>query len=353
MEIKGNSRFAAGVVGLILAGGVHAQGASVTLYGLVDTGVEYLSHAGPGGSGSQYRLSSGNVAGSRWGLRGKEDLGNGLSGLFVLEGGILSDTGMTGQGGRLFGRQAYVGLEGKWGRVSLGRHINTLFDVFVPFDPLRYATYGVTAQDAQFANRVDNSVKYTGNFGNLTVIGLYSAGYDSTIANGGEVPGSVRIGQELGGAASYTMGNLGVAVSYDQRRGITVATQGNIERRYAAGLLWSTGPFSAMAGYRFLQGTIAAPTLRSSLYWIGGSYKIQPALTLAAGVYRNDQRQSSNGAMSYALSAIYAVSKRTEVYLNAAFMDNRGTSTSGVALGGSVAPGVNQTGVVGGVKHIF
>lgn len=336
-----------------ITGSAHAEDSSVTLYGLIDTGVEYLSHAGAGGSGALYRMSSGNTAGSRWGMRGKESLGNGLNAVFVLEGGMNSDTGTLAQGNRLFGRQAYVGLEGNWGKLTLGRQNNTLFDMFVPLDPLRYALYGVLAQDAQFVNRADNSIKYTGEFGNLTIVGLYSTGYDSTIANGGEVPGNIRVGQEIGAGASYTIGRLGVVVDFDQRRGTSIGTQGNVERRYATGLVWSSGPFTAMAGYRFLQGTLGAPEVRNGLYWIGGSYSFQPAFKLAAGVFRSDQRHSPNGATSYAVSATYAFSKRTELYLNAAYMANRGASTLGVGFGGAVAPGVSQTGVVAGIKHIF
>lgn len=72
-----------------------------------------------------------------------------------------------------------------------------------------------------------------------------------------------------------------------------------------------------------------------------------------AGVYRTDRRDSPNDAMSYALAMAYTLSKRTDLYLNASFMDNKGASTLGVVNGGSVAPGVNRTGVVAGIRHIF
>lgn len=338
----------------LLTGAAQAQtSTTVTLYGLVDTGIEYISHAGPGGSGGVARVSPGNVTGSRWGLRGKEDLGGGLNAVFVLESGVNSDTGASGQGGRLFGRQAFVGLGGAWGTVTLGRQINTLYDLFVPFDPVRYTSYGLLSHDAQFANRADNSVKYTGNFGNLTITGLYSAGYDANIANGSEVPGAPRIGQELSAGTSYTIGNLGMVLAYDQRRGTAAATQGNIERRYATGLLWSSGPFTAVVGYRFLQGTIATPSLRAHLYWLGGSYNITPAWVFRAGVYRTDRRDSPDDAMSYAISTLYSLSKRTDLYLNASYTQNKGASALSVVNGGTGNPGVDQTGVVMGVKHVF
>ena len=91
-----------------------ATATSVQLYGLIDTGLQYINN-GPGGN-SKTGMSTGNLSGSRWGLRGTEDLGDGLSTVFVLENGFDSDNGTTMQGGRLFGRQAYVGLASKdWG----------------------------------------------------------------------------------------------------------------------------------------------------------------------------------------------------------------------------------------------
>jgi len=353
METKGTRAFGIAAIGLTISTQVFAQDSTVNLYGVMDTGVEFLSHAGNGGAGSQYRMSPGNVAGSRWGLRGKEDLGGGNGVLFALEGGIASDTGSSTLGGRLFGRQSYVGLQGSWGKFTAGRQMNTLFQLFVPFDPLRFATYGLLAHDIFFSMRADNALNYTKDLGNLTITGQYSFGYDSAIANGGEVPGNYRIGQEYGAGVSYTAGNLGMAAAYTQLRGTTAALQGNIERRYVAGLLWSAGNFSAMLGYRLLQGTVVNPSLRTNLYWGGGSYKFAPAFTLNAGVYHSDQRHSANAATSYSLSAIYALSKRSELFLNATYMNNKGASALSAAAGSSASPGIGQTGVVAGVKHIF
>ncbi|WP_434032771.1 porin [Cupriavidus sp. a3] len=352
MKTSGKCAIAASV-GCLLAATAQAQ-SSVTLYGVMDAGVEYASHAGTNGSGSAYRVTSGNTAASRWGMRGKEALGADMSAIFVLESGFLTDTGMAGFGGRLFGRQAFVGIAGPWGQVTLGRQNNILFDFFIPFDANRYAPYSVLAHDAQFAGRADNAIKYTGNFGELTISGLYSTGYDSTIANGGEVPGAPRVGQEIGAGASYTVGKFGLAIAYDQRRGTSTATAGNIERRYAAGLLYTSGPFTAEAGYRFLQNGLGAPiSSRSHLYWLGGAYAARPALTLRAGIYRTDNRDSADDATSYVLQAAYNLSKRTELYVNASYMDNAGRSTLGVASATKVAPGVGQTGLAAGMKHIF
>ncbi|MGO4333056.1 porin [Cupriavidus sp. 2TAF22] len=351
MNMKTLSAVAAAFCGLCNAS-AHAQ-SSVTLYGLIDTGIEYVNHADATGSSNVYRMASGNTAGSRWGLRGREDLGGDLAAVFALESGFNSDNGSSAQGGRLFGRQAYVGIAGSWGQVTLGRQINTLFDIFVPFDPVRYSTYSILSQDAQFTNRADNVIKYTGVLGGLTVTGLYTPGYDTTVVNGGEVPGSFRIGQEISAGATYTTGNISMALAFDQRRGQSTATASAVERRYVGALSYSFGALGLMGGYRYLQSGISTPNFRSNLYWVGASYAFSPGFELRAGAYRTDMRGSSSDANSYALSALYALSKRTSLYANASYMNNKGASNFGVVLGTTTAPGINQTGLVVGARHVF
>src|SRR5471030_3382439 len=92
----------------------HAQ-SSVTLYGIIDEGINYASNSG---GHTLYNLSSGVLQGSRFGLRGKEDLGSGLSAVFVLENGFDVNTGKLGQGGLMFGRQAWTGLSSDQGTLT-------------------------------------------------------------------------------------------------------------------------------------------------------------------------------------------------------------------------------------------
>src|SRR4051812_3304474 len=102
-----------GVMGAV-SGPVYAQ-SSVTLYGVIDTGVEFVSHASAAGN---YVVRMPGISGeypSRWGIQGKEDLGGGLTAIFTLENGFNVRGGDLGQGGRLFGRQAWVGVQSKWG----------------------------------------------------------------------------------------------------------------------------------------------------------------------------------------------------------------------------------------------
>lgn len=101
---------------LAAAGAAHAEN-SVTIYGILDNGIEFINNQ-PSGSHSVTRMTSGGQAGSRWGFRGNEDLGGGSSAFFVLESGLSMDSGSLQQGGRLFGRLAYVGIETPYGLVS-------------------------------------------------------------------------------------------------------------------------------------------------------------------------------------------------------------------------------------------
>ncbi|WP_228980992.1 porin, partial [Paraburkholderia gardini] len=104
------------------AGAAHAQ-SSVTLYGLIDAGISYANHSKVGNSHDDLvKYDDGVASGSRWGLRGTEDLGGGLKAIFVLESGFNSGNGTLGQGGAMFGRQAYVGVtKDNIGSFTMGR----------------------------------------------------------------------------------------------------------------------------------------------------------------------------------------------------------------------------------------
>src|SRR5690606_15611017 len=128
-----------------------AQGATinVTLYGIVGTGIEYVNNVYDVETGEKHSsVHFNNVTSSissRWGLRGKEDLGNGLSATFVLESGFNTATGISRQGGRLFGRQAWVGLKGDFGQLAFGRQYNMLKRGLADADRLRSTTHGLAS----------------------------------------------------------------------------------------------------------------------------------------------------------------------------------------------------------------
>jgi predicted porin len=129
-----------------------AQGtSSITLYGIVDAGVEHLNNVAAGGSLSRMPSTTSLVP-SRWGLRGSEDLGGGLKAIYTLESGFAPDQGTFNQGGRGFGRQSWVGLGGNWGSLTLGRQNSMLFWSLIDSDIIGPAVFAMGSLDAYIPN---------------------------------------------------------------------------------------------------------------------------------------------------------------------------------------------------------
>ncbi|SOY51718.1 putative porin [Cupriavidus taiwanensis] len=356
--------FAAAVAALA-AGGAYAQ-SSVTLYGVADVGLEYVSKANAAGD-DLFRMSSGNQSGSRWGLRGVEDLGGGLKGVFVLESGFDLDDGRSAQGGRLFGRQAYVGLQSNFGSLLLGRQQTSFYDFGLIYDPMAISSrYGILAQDAAFASRADNTVKYIGKFGGLTASAFYSFNN-----NGQEAPGFFRRGQEYGALVSYAAGPLSVGAAYDEAHGSVSA--GGVDqsaqriRRATVGANYAFGPAKVYAGYRWakaadgasLPGQVAttanplAINGTSNLYWLGLGYQLTPAFSLSGAAYYQDFRKSDADPWQFVITADYALSKRTDVYTSLSYALNDNGSLLGVNGFNTVQSGKDQFGAVIGLRHKF
>jgi predicted porin len=342
--------------GLVAAGLAQAQ-TNVTIYGIVDVGVEYLTKAATvaGDDEDLFRMTSGNLSSSRIGFRGTEDLGGGMKAIFQLENQFDTDTGALGQGGRLFGRQAYVGLQHSGiGALTLGRQQNSIYDLTIKYDPMGYSNrYSALSHDAVLAGRADNTVKYTGEFGPLTATAMYSFGRDGTVAGAGEVPGESKVGRDMGVGVAYAAGPFGVALAYDQIQGATVATSGDKAQRAVLAGSYTMGPVKGYLGYRWLRDELTAPDTRSNLYWAGVGYDVTPALKLTGVAYFTERKDSGQDPLSVVLSADYSMSKRTDVYMTVGYMRNKDGSAFGLNSGGPVIADENQTGVVAGVRHRF
>ena len=342
----------------LIAGTAYAQ-STVTLYGVADAGIEYLSNAPSARNGSNLvRMSSGNMSTSRWGLRGSEDLGGGLKAVFELESGFSLDTGALNNSPKLFDRSALVGLGSKFGTVTLGRQTTPIYDTGLQLDPMGFAPrYSLYRSDDILAGRADNSIKYRGTFGGVTASALYS--FSRT--GGGEVPGNFKVDRNIGVSLMYETGGLAVGAVYDEFRGSTVATDERKDRRALVGASYAFGPAKAFLGYRWFNGnagTLAAS--RANLYWAGLRYSMTPAMSLTGAAYYTDTRNSGADPLMFVVSADHAFSKRTDVYLNVAYARNKNGSQLGLngynSLSGaptSVAPGKNQVGAVIGVRHKF
>ncbi|WP_341315430.1 porin [Paraburkholderia sp. IMGN_8] len=157
---------------------------SVTLYGLVDSGISYANNVAPklgAIGGRKIQETSGVGIPSRWGIRGIEDLGAGNVAVLVLENGFSVANGTMLQGSRLFGRQAYVGLGNKdLGTVTFGRQYESVVDFVGPFASARQwgTQYGAHVGDVDnlyTTFRINNAVKYqSATLWGLTFGGLYA-----------------------------------------------------------------------------------------------------------------------------------------------------------------------------------
>jgi predicted porin len=352
-------------IGMTMLTSLANAQSSVQLYGLIDVGIEYLNHAGAG-NGNVTRMIGGNMAGSRWGLRGSEDLGGGTSAIFTLEAGFRPGTGASeigGQSGRLFGRVATIGLQGGFGTVTVGRQAIVLNDVMFYYDPMAFSLYGLATLDGKFFGRVDNSIKYQSpNLHGFSTSAYYTFGSD-TVNGQGQVPGDAKVGRAFGFSAQYIVGPLSLAAVYDQAYPTTIAltNAGNVDKRLVVAGSYTIGGVKGFIGYRRLNSTVAGTDgVLANLLWTGLAYQVNPFLRLAGAVYDNEVVGTSAHPTSFVLNADYLLSKRTDVYASVSFVKNRssGAVSSDAAVTGGAdalppAPGTNQTGAVMGIRHRF
>ncbi|RJF97081.1 porin [Noviherbaspirillum cavernae] len=360
----------------------HAQTASnVTVYGLVDTGVEHVTNVATGGgnTGSLTRMptNTGNFP-SRIGFRGTEDLGAGLKAVFTLENGFGPDTGGLNQGGRLFGRQAFVGLSGDWGTVSVGRQYTMLFWGTLDADILGSNVFGSGSLDSYLPNaRADNSIAYRGTFSGFTVGATYSLGRDATnvaVANpaanncAGENAADSKQCREYSALLKYDAPTWGALVAYDRKYGGSTGNGTTIGPTFD-GLTNSglTDTRTTVNGYVklgqakvgggvILRKNEGSATPKSNLYFVGAAYSITPAFVVDGEVYRLDTKDSPNDSNLFAVRGTYNFSKRTAAYVTAGRINNSGAATTSVssgAPGSNSLPGGSQTGLMVGMRHAF
>ncbi|REE19350.1 putative porin [Paraburkholderia sp. BL27I4N3] len=197
----------------------HAQ-SNVTLYGIIDSGVNYTNNVQTAKAatglkgGHQIAMIEGGSAGlqgSRWGLKGTEDLGGGLKALFVLESGFYSNNGVLNQGGAMFGRQAYVGLGNPVGTVTLGRQYDPVVDLYGPFLAAPQwggymSSHPSDLDNALNTRRINNSIKFRSNsYRGLTVEAMMTLG---------GTPGSFSNSWIWGGGAAYANGPFSIGAGY-------------------------------------------------------------------------------------------------------------------------------------------
>ena len=162
-----------------------AVAADVMLYGVVDYGLQYThvdSDKANTDAVDNFQLSSGNQSGARFGLKGSEDLGNGVKAGFHLENGFSADTGSLAQNSRLFGREARLFVNGAFGEVAFGRmgtlgSANGTYGILGNLSPFGASWVGAVEYSTYYVGgiRADNTVTYkTPTFAGVTVYAQYS-----------------------------------------------------------------------------------------------------------------------------------------------------------------------------------
>ena len=237
----------------------------VTLYGIADAWVgQTRNKVGATPAGTTGAIESGGAQASRWGLRGSEDLGGGLSANFVLEQGISIDSGTVTKVSASeygFNRAAYVGLMGAFGELRLGRMLGA-------FDALRGSTNHLY-DSSGFAS--------TGQ--------VWAAG--ATAANGlAAVTGSDYLarGNNTLYYATPMLGAFSGSVSLSEGEGVTTAT--DAPRQVGAHVKYAEGP--ARIGYSYQ--TESYTTGRNKFHLIAGNYDFGPVRFVGALQRQTDER---------------------------------------------------------------
>ncbi|PQO98690.1 porin [Massilia phosphatilytica] len=335
-------RACASILALCAAASAAAQD-NVTVFGVLDT---YLDHATAGATGAT-RVQSGGVSGSRLGFRGSEELGGGNRAIFMLESGINVDDGTSGQGGLLFGRQAWVGLATRAGDVTLGRHYSPLFFTLVTYGLGGGMGWGNASNyfTDNSVLRVNNSVSYASpSIGGFKVRALAGLGENTA------QPGS-HIGNIHSASLQYDHGAFSANAAIETRK----TTAANTDRFYAAGASYAFGAVKASVLAQSRRDD--ADAARNDALELGLMIPVGPgSLLFDAGRLRNRSVADSD-ATAFSIRYDYNLSKRSTLYAGAATIRNETRSrfgingNTGAAL--AVAGGDDPRSFVLGVRHVF
>ncbi|WP_034300056.1 porin [Herbaspirillum sp. RV1423] len=381
------------------AGAAQAQ-STVSIYGIIDTGVVYQSKVATtaGDTGSKFSLNSGVIQGSRIGFKGVENLGGGLNAVFNLETGFSNDTGgLQGSdavsGSNLFRRKSVVGLSGDFGTVLLGRQTDfaDTLSVYTSVNEFGGWTGNVGHNlDRVEGTRTNNSISYTTtNLSGITGNLLYGFG---------EQAGKTSAGQSFGAGLKYDNGPLGLGLSYYQSKAngsspsdvsLIPATATTVTPNTLAANQGSTAykGWNLVASYQFgparvygnwsrvkqdlnTQANLTASSVgslsivtnrtlarsnKADVYEIGTAYSLTPALKLLGAVQHTraqfDGVSGKGKLTAYNLGTDYSLSKRTDLYAFATYI--RATDIVNTGISDSTGVAGNQAAVAVGIRHKF
>ncbi|WP_232071764.1 porin [Paraburkholderia pallida] len=373
-----NYKLASLMVLSTITAGAHAQ-SSVTLYGIIATGIEYVSNEG---GHSAVAMVSGANQNNRWGLRIVEDLGGGLKAVATLENGFSSTNGELGQGGRMFGRQAFVGLSStQYGTLTAGRQYDVLFDYLDRIEPQALGPglgTSVGSNDNVEGNfRYNNSIKYRSpNFFGVEFEALYAFSNKA---------GAFQQNRAFSTGINYAKGPVQFAVAYLDLDypGAVLNASGAVTDDYSGApfALFHSSPLNSQVGVRRQQviatggeydfGRVQLAGMYSNVQYSYldhtslhlnnvdaiAVYDVTPALFVSAaylytnGVYGGIVASSHWNTAQAAID--YFLSKRTDVYLYADYIRASGPLAEAVTFLNAPSSSKNQTAVLAGIRHKF
>jgi len=330
-------RFLAAWLAIGATGPAFGQ-SSLTLYGIADIGPTYVSNVG--GSG-QFKMQSGVAQQSRFGFRGREDIGNNLSVIFALENAFDLSTGKIANDGALFSRQAWVGVRSAAGTLTAGRQTTVTGDTLGRFTgsallTTSYLTTHPGDYDLVFTIPAENSLKYASpEFAGFSAEAQYAFG---------GVPGSMVVNSQWNFGANYSIGSFSMAAAYYHVNGPHIGILS-----YVGGdsnPFGETGPsdrlntFGIGVSYTFAKTFVHALVTQASMeqgnstartYEIGARQQFSPTTFL--GLDYNFTTVFNRANLSVAGAMLdYKLSKRTDVYLVSAYEWVNGMAANGNRL---------------------
>ena len=375
--MKNLTLVAGAVLALVSTTSALAQ-SSVTLYGIVDAAVTYTTKQV---GGSRTGIDAGQLATSRWGMRGTEDLGGGLKANFTLEGTLINDTGAGGLGfggnttvagatvgnaggasNSMFDRQATVGVSGDFGAITLGRQNTVLVDAIGLAEPTSfaqagnnpnvaysllnsgalYSTFGTNDGGAAF--RQNNSIRYA------TPV---MSGFGGALMHGfGEQAGNSSANTYSGISGFFSNGASGVSLGYAK---LSNRTDNSKLTMFGGGAKYAvTSGLTLRATYA--QNKVDTTNRKITVAGVGVDFLVMPALTLTGAYYNVKRSGDVEGKANHFVGlAKYALSKRTSMYTILTHVKAGSTAAADVGLSSGLVTAGNDRAnrFAVGVLHAF
>lgn len=351
----------------------------VRIYGILDGGVEHITNiATASGTGSVTRMPSITATlPSRVGISATKEFASGFKGIATAEIGFNTDDGTLGQGGRIFGRQLFAGVDTPYGAVTYGRQWSMLLYGMMSSDLIGPNVYALGSMDPYLASmRYDNSIAWRGKFGGFSAGALYSTGR-SVVANGGAPRAGNCAGEVAGSSmcrgwsvmAKYDDAAWGVAGAIDEQKGGTGAAApffdgstpiaftdaSDKDRRTNLGGYVKFAGAKIGAGWLGRKVDTTATSIKTTAYYVTASYDLTDKITLDGGLNRMNNKDLDTTANLYVLRGFYALDKALKAYFQVGHISNSDKAAYALSVGAGVAPpaGGSQTGTMVGLRYIF